>query len=52
MFIAMAIIYPLCRRYYYQFTMVIAPVGALLILGTIIVIVLCSNLPMESKRLI
>jgi peptidoglycan/LPS O-acetylase OafA/YrhL len=33
MFIAMAILYPLCRKYYEMFTHYIAPVGAVLLLG-------------------
>ncbi len=33
MLIAMAILYPLCRRYYYTFTRCLAPLSALLILG-------------------
>ena len=36
MLIAIAIIYPLCRKYYYTFTICIAPLGALLIVGAII----------------
>lgn len=33
MLIAMAIIYPICRKYYYQFTRYFAPLASLLILG-------------------
>lgn len=33
MLIAMAILYPLCRKYYEMFTHYIAPVGAILLLG-------------------
>lgn len=33
MMIAIAIVYPLCRRYYDAFTRIVAPVGGLMILG-------------------
>ena len=33
MLIAMAILYPICRKYYYSFTRYFAPLGSLLILG-------------------
>ncbi|MCD7809991.1 MAG: acyltransferase family protein [Erysipelotrichaceae bacterium] len=33
MFIAMAIIYPICRKWYYTFTRYFAPLGSLLVLG-------------------
>ena len=36
MLIAMAIIYPICSKYYYNFTRCVAPVSALLILGYMI----------------